>query len=53
MLGLKRTSSGVADKPATKAKRYVYKYYYDARANRGRGGFVKATKAKTDVNYRR
>ena len=53
MLGLRRTSSGVADKPATKAKRYVNKYYYDSRANRGRGGYVKATKTKTDVNYRR
>ena len=41
MLGLKRTSSGVADKPASKAKRYKYVYRYDPRANRGRGGFTK------------
>lgn len=41
MLGLRRTSSGVADKPASKAKRYKYVYKWDSRANRGRGAFTK------------
>ena len=41
MLGLKRTSSGVADKPAIKAKRFKEIFRWDPRANRGRGGFTK------------
>lgn len=41
MLGLRRTSSGVADKPASKAKRYKEIFRWDARANRGRGAYTK------------
>jgi len=41
MLGLRRTNSGVSDKPAIKAQRYKKVFRWDPRANRGRGGFSK------------
>ena len=52
MLGL-GNKPAIKDTPATKAKRYVNKYKWDPRANRGRGGFTKAAKTSKDPNYRR
>lgn len=46
MLGFKRTSSGVSDKPLLKAKRYKYIFKWDSRANRGRGAYVKDIRVK-------
>tara|TARA_R110002167_G_scaffold122963_3_gene301804 strand:+ start:3440 stop:3577 length:138 start_codon:yes stop_codon:yes gene_type:complete len=44
MLGLRRTNSGVADKPEIKAQRYKKVFRWDARANRGRGAYTKTTR---------
>jgi len=52
MLGL-GNKSAIKDTPALKSKRYVNKYKWDPRANRGRGGFTKASKSRTDANYRK
>ena len=46
MLGIKATQSGVSDRPAMKAKRYEKRYFWDSRADRGRGAYVKETRRR-------
>lgn len=51
-MSLGNTVKGVKDTPALKNKRYANKYSWDARANRGRGGFVKVAKTRSRNDYR-
>ena len=43
-MSLGKGVKGVSDTPALKSERFKYKFYWDSRANRGRGAYVQELK---------